>query len=244
VKRAPQTGIDFGLYLSAIPVLARNPSIIVVPLLMAVVGYLLNLVLLPFSGGVAGSLTLNLAGLIQFMLTMFGLGAACTVADDAWRHGRASFDRAWDETRRRSSDILMAAIGFGLILTVGVYVIQIFGIIGYLLEIAIVIFLIWTIPAAAVGGIPGGAAIQVSIDRVRSSAPAAIVVAVVSFALIAFAVPYASSWLDTLASTWVSGNTLLAVAGLIQALLQAIAIGYITLVLTKTYTDNAFGRRW
>lgn len=244
MKRAPGAAIDFGVYFSAIPVLVRNPSIVVVPLLMAVVGYLLNLVLVPFSGGIAGSLTLNLAGLIQFMLIMFGLGAACAVADDAWRHGRASFDRAWIETRRRAGDILMAAIGFGLILTVGIYVTQIFGLIGYLLEIVIAVFLIWTIPAAAVGGIPGGAAIQVSIDRVRSAPLPAIVVAVVSAALIGIAVPYAASWLDVLALTWISGSALVAVEGLIQALLQAIAVGYIALVLTKTYTDNAFARRW
>ena len=153
--------------------------------------------------------------------------------------GLTSGSEDWVRALARS-----AAIGFGLILTVGVYVMQIFGLIGYVLEIAIVVFLIWTIPAAAIGGIPGGASIQVSIDRVRSSPPAAIIVAVVSFALIAFAVPYAASWLDMLASTWVSGSARVAVVGLIQALLQAIAVGYIALVLTKTYTDNAFGRRW
>jgi hypothetical protein len=167
VKRSPVPGIDLGVYVSALPVLVRNPSIIVVPLLMAVIGVLLGVVMTPFSSGTVGSLTLGLAQLISFMLTLFGLGAACVIADDAWRHGRASFDRGWVETRNRGGDILMAAVGFGLLISVGLYVTQLLGIIGYLVTAAIVVFLIWTIPAAAVGGIPGGAAIQVSIERVR-----------------------------------------------------------------------------
>ncbi len=42
---------------------------------------------------------------------------------------------------------------------------------------------------------------------------------------------------------WTFGSGL--VARLIEALLQAIAIGYIALVITKIYTDAAFSsRRW
>ena len=235
-------GVDIGVYASAIPVLLRNPSIIVIPLLMAVIGVLLTVAMTPFSGGAVGSMTLGLAQLIVFMLTLFGLGAACVIGDDAWRHGRASFDRGWVETRRRGSDILMAAVGFGLLITVGLYVTQIFGLLGYLLTAVIVVFLIWTIPAAAVGGIPGGAAIQVSIDRVRSSPLPAVLATIVALVLIGFVVPIAANWLATLLLTWTYGNTL--VERLIAALLQAIEIGYIALVITKTSTEAAFSRRW
>jgi len=242
VKRAPLLGIDVTVYATALPVLVRNPSIIVVPLLMAVIGVLLTVVMTPFSSGGIGSATLGLAQLIVFMLTLFGLGAACVIADDAWRHGRASFDRGWVETRRRGSDILMAAVGFGLLVTVGLYVVQLLGLIGYLLTAAIIVFLIWTIPAAAVGGIPGGASIQVSIDRVRSSPLPAVLATIVALVLLGLAVPIAANWLATLLLTWTYGSIL--VERLIAAVLQSIAIGYIALVITKTYTDAAFSRRW
>jgi hypothetical protein len=243
VKRSPLPGLDLGVYASAVPVLVRNPSIIVVPLLMAVIGVLLTVVMTPFSSGSIGSMTLGLAQLIQFMLTLFGLGAACVIADDAWRHGRASFDRGWVETRNRGGDILMAAVGFGLLSTVGLYVTQILGLIGYLLAAAVVVFLIWTIPAAAVGGIPGGAAIQVSIDRVRSAPLPAVLATIVSLVLFGLAAPIAANWLATLLLTWTYGSIL--VERLILALLQAIVIAYVALVITKTYTDAAFStRRW
>jgi hypothetical protein len=242
VKRAPLLGIDVTVYATALPVLVRNPSIIVVPLLMAVIGVLLTVVMTPFSSGGIGSMTLGLAQLVVFMLTLFGLGAACVIADDAWRHGRASFDRGWVETRRRGSDILMAAVGFGLLVTVGLYVTQLLGLIGYLLTAAIIVFLIWTIPAAAVGGIPGGASIQVSIDRVRSSPLPAVLATIVALVLLGLAVPIAANWLATLLLTWTYGSIL--VERLIAALLQALAISYIALVITKTYTDAAFSRRW
>lgn len=242
MKRSSLPGIDIGVYAAAVPVLLRNPSIIVVPLLMAVIGVLLTVVMVPFSSGGVGAMTLGLAQLIVFMLTLFGLGAACVIGDDAWRHGRASFDRGWVETRRRGSDILMASVGFGLLVTVGLYVTQLLGLIGYLLTAAIVVFLIWTIPAAAVGGIPGGAAIQVSIDRVRSSPLPAVLATIVTLLLVGLVVPIAANWLATLLLVWTYGNSL--VEHLIAALLQAIAIGYIALVITKTYTDAAFSRRW
>jgi hypothetical protein len=242
VKRAPLLGIDVTVYATALPVLVRNPSIIVVPLLMAIIGVLLTVVMTPFSSGAIGSMTLGLAQLIVFMLTLFGLGAACVIADDAWRHGRASFDRGWVETRRRGSDILMAAVGFGLLVTVGLYVTQLLGLIGYLLTAAIIVFLIWTIPAAAVGGIPGGASIQVSIDRVRSSPLPAVLATIVALVLLGLAVPIAANWLATLLLTWTYGSIL--VERLIAAVLQSIAISYIALIITKTYTDAAFSRRW
>jgi hypothetical protein len=137
----------------------------------------------------------------------------------------------------------MAAIGFGLLTTVALYVTQIVGLIGYLLAAVVVTFLIWTIPAAAVGGIPGGAAIQVSIERVRSTPIPAIVATIVALGLLGYVVPLVGSWLASLLLVWTYGSSL--VERLIEALLQAIAIAYIALVITKTYTDAAFStRRW
>ncbi len=36
MKRAPAAGLDLGVYAKAVPLLLRNPSIVVIPLLMAV----------------------------------------------------------------------------------------------------------------------------------------------------------------------------------------------------------------
>jgi hypothetical protein len=243
VKRAQPSPIDLAPYAAAIPLLVRNPSIVVVPLLMAVIGVLLGVVMTPGGGSGIGVATAGLAGLIEFLLTLFGLGAACIIADDAWRHGQASFDRGWTEAQRRGGEIFMASIGFGLLVTVGTYVAAWFGPIGLLLTVVIITFLIWTIPAAAVGGIPGGAAIQVSIDRVRANPLAAVPATIVSIALLVFAVPYATAALGGMLLQYSFGSTLL--YRLAGALLQAIAMGYIALVITKTYTDTAFGaRRW
>lgn len=241
MKRAPLPGLDLGVYVSALPKLVRNPVIVVVPLLMAIVGVLLTMIMVPFSSGGVGSLTLGLAQLIEFLLGLFGLGTACVIADDAWRHGRASFDRDWTETQRRSGEIMMAAIGFGLLTTVALYVTQIIGIVGFLLTAVVIVFLIWTIPAAAVGGIPGGAAIQVSIERVRAKPFPAILATIVALALLGYVVPLAGSWIASLLLVWTFGSSLAEL--LIEAVLQAIAISYVALVITKIYTDDAFSSR-
>ncbi|MEA2718417.1 MAG: hypothetical protein QOJ39_281 [Candidatus Eremiobacteraeota bacterium] len=248
---APDAGI--GVYAKAVPLLLRNPAIAVIPLLMAVIAVLVGLMTSASGGGVIGGATSGLSGFIVLLLQLFGLGAACLMADDAWRHGKASFESGWSEARRRGGDLLMAALGVTLIFAVAQYagallgsVIPLyvlgFSVLALLLLVAAAVFLIWAIPAAAVGGSPGGAAIQLSIDRVRASPAAAIGAAVVSFLLLQLAVPYAATWLWTLLFPYIGGSSIVGL--LIQALLQAIALAYIALIITKTYTDSAFTRRW
>ena len=244
MRRAPGRGIDLAVYARAIPLLLRTPSLIVIPLMTAVIGILLGQVLQPFGSGTTGGLTLGLGGFVTRMLFLFGLGAACVIADDAWRHGRASFEKGWGEARRRAPELLMAALGFSFVLSIGSYVGLIFGALAALAVSALaVVLLIWTMPAAAVGGLPGAAALSASVERVRDNAWPAIVAAVVAIALFAFAVPIASGyvvlWLAPLL-----GSALSIASQLIGALLEAIAVAYLALVLTKTYADAAFGRRW
>ncbi len=244
MRRAQLPGIDLSLYFRAVPLLLRNPSIVVVPLLMAVIGILLALTLSPGAGAL-GAATGGLSSLIVLLLELFGLGTACIIADDAWRHGRASFDRGWTEARRRAGEIFFASIGLTLLLFVGQYagILVPIPLLGLLLAAAIIFFCIWTIPAAAIGGVPGSAAIQISIDRVRENPLAAALVAVVTIALVVFAAPYLAFQLAFLILPYSGGSII--VGSLIQALLQAIAIGYVGLVLTKTYIDASFGgRRW
>ncbi len=240
MRRNPVPEVDLSVYAKAVPLLLRNPAIVVIPLLMAVIGVLLQFVVAPYGGGVGG-LTGQLASFIARLLELFGLGAACVIADDAWRHGRASFDNGWAEARRRGGDILYAAFGFILLLWVASYAGSLLGPLALVLTVLVVVFLVWTIPAAAVGGAPGGAAIQASIDRVRGAPLAAVVVAIVSFAVLAIGVPllatFIGGWLLPLTGASVIPELLL------SAVLQAIGAGYVALLLTKTYTDAAFGTR-
>ena len=42
MRRAPAPALDLGVYVKAVPLLVRNPAIIVIPLLMAVIAVLVN----------------------------------------------------------------------------------------------------------------------------------------------------------------------------------------------------------
>lgn len=242
MKRAPMPGLDLGVYLSAFPLLVRNPSIVVIPLLMAVIGVLLARVLSGGESGLAG-VTGGIGGLIVRLLEIFGLGTACLIADEGWRNGRASFDRGWSEARRRGGDILMAAIGITLLLAVASYVGVILGTTVALILMAVVVyFLIWSVPAAAVGGIPGGAAIQVSIERVRANPVPAALLTIVTIIMWFIIAPQLTYIIGNALFPYVAGAPV--VISLIGALIQAIAVSYVALVMTKTYTDAAFTRRW
>jgi hypothetical protein len=243
MKRSPLPGVDLGVYLQAIPLLVRNPSIIVVPLLMAVIGVLVGRVMQPYGGSPFSQMTSGLAGFILLLLQLFGLGAACIIADDAWRHGRASFDRGWSETQRRGGEILMSALGVAIVTSLGQFVAVLLGsLVSLILSVVIALFLIWAIPAAAIGGVPGGASIQISIDRVRGNPLSAAIATIVTIAVTFFGAP----WLATIVIGWLlpylAGSAPI-IESLLFALFSAIAYGYVALILTKTYSDAAFTRR-
>src|SRR5476651_461754 len=77
----------------------------------------------------------------------------------------------------------MASFGFTFVLYIARLVGAFFGPFGVLLIAAAVVFLIYTIPAAAIGGVPGGAALQVSIERARANPLPTIIVTIVSLAV-------------------------------------------------------------
>src|SRR3981081_4074551 len=117
MRRAQGPDVDLSVYAKAVPLLLRNPAIVVVPVLMAVIGVFLQLTMRSsYGGGALGTLTGQLASFIVILLELFGLGTACIIADDAWRHGRASFENGWAEARNRGGDILFASLGFTLLL--------------------------------------------------------------------------------------------------------------------------------
>jgi hypothetical protein len=243
MKRVPQLpGVDLSIYWSALPLLVRNPSIVVVPLLMAVIGVLLARIF-PIGASSLGGLTGGLVWLLTVLLILFGLGTACVIADDAWRHSRASFDRDWTEARRRAPEILFAALGVTFVIGIAQYVATFLGgMLALILTAIAAFFLIWTIPAAAIGGVPGGAALQVSIDRVRSNPLSAAIAAIVTIVLTVILAPLGKFWIESWLAPYTPG---MSVGGeLIGAVLEAIAISYSALIITKSYADAAFGRRY
>ena len=230
MRRNPVPGADLGIYVAAIPLLLRNPVIVVVPLLMTIVGVLVGQLL---SGPLGG-----FASLFEALLGMFGLGAACIMADQAWRRGRVSFEDGWSDARRRAGDIFMSALGVTLLLTVAGYLGAFLGPLALLVIAAAAVFLIWAVPATAIGGIPGGASIQVSVDRVRSTPVPAVVAAVVS--VLAIYLARLAAFNLTIVALPYAGASYFLAGALIEAVLQAIAISYVAFILAKTYADSAF----
>jgi hypothetical protein len=173
---------------------------------------------------------------------MFAFGTACIIADAAWRRGRASFDDGWNEARRKGGDILTASLGFVFVLYVASYAGSLIGPLAPIVLAVAIYFLIYTIPAAAIGGIPGGAAIQISIDRARYNPLPTIVVAIVSVAAFLLLGSVLGPLFTPLLAplSFASANLLIA---LFSAVVQAIAVGYIALIVSKTYADVSFGRR-
>jgi hypothetical protein len=220
--------LDPMTYLRALPLLVRNPELMAVPLLSAIVGVGV--------GRFVSSDVLGLGQLIVFLLDAFALSVSIILADMAWRRGRGSFEDAWSEARRRAGDILLTAIGLNFIIFVANYAGALLSpYLGAALTILVALFLVYALPAASIGGIPGGGALQVSIDRVRQAPLPAIVVTVVFFVLY-----YASLLMPGFLAFYfgIYGMGVFLAA----AVFKAIVLGYMALVLAKTYTDSAFSR--
>ena len=236
-------GLDPLLYLRAFGLLARNPSILVVPLLMGIIGVFFGQIGGdPNGGGFVGSLTGGIMSLLVLLLKMFAFGTACIIADAAWRRGRASFDDGWTEARLKGGEILTASLGFTFVLYAASFAGSLIGPLAPILLAVAIYFLIYTIPAAAIGGVPGGAAIQISIERARANPLPTIVVTVVSVAAFLY-LGFLLGPLFTYALAPLAFASTNLLAALFGAVVQAIAVGYIALIVTKTYADVSFGRR-
>jgi len=174
------------------------------------------------------------------LLNLFGFGAATIMGDQAWRRGRVSFDEGWAEARRKAGEITMAAFGFTFVLYIAQYIGSILGPLGLLLIAVATVFLIYTIPAAAIGGVPGGAALQGSIERAKENMLATVIVTIVS--IVAYiVVGLAFSPLFALLAGNLGENIISTVLG---SIVQAIGIAYIALIVGKTFTDISLGRRY
>lgn len=229
--------IDFLVYLRAFGVFARNPTVIVLPLVAGVAGVLVN----QMSDIAGGGFIQGLTTFILLLLQLFALGVSVIIADAGWRRGVASFDDAWQDARRKGRDILFAAFGFTFILNVAQYAGTIVGpTIGIILLAIAGYGLIYTIPAAAIGGIPGGAAISVSIERVRSAPLAAALLTAITLAVLFYLGAYIDQWVFA-----ALGISSVIIAEVLGAVFQAILTGYIAVVMAKVYADVSFTMpRW
>ena len=82
-------------------------------------------------------------------------------ASNIWRGRRGAFDEAWDEGASKFGGILIAAIGFQFVVWAAGYVGSFLGAARHWCsELVAAFFLIYTIPAAAIGGMPGTLAIS------------------------------------------------------------------------------------
>ncbi len=229
--------VDFMVYLRAFAVFARNPTVIVLPLLAGIIGVLVSQLSDLSDGGLLSSLT----GFLLLLLRLFALGVAIIIADMGSRRGTASFDDAWQDARHKGRDILFAAFGFTFVLSIAQYASTIVPQpIGIILQAIAVYALIYSIAAAAIGGVPGGAAISVSIERVKSAPMAAALLTVVSIVLYFYVGAYFGALFFGLSGI---GSPL--VATLLSAVVQAILTGYIAIVMAKVYSDVSFtSPRW
>ncbi len=235
--------VDFAAYARAFVLLARNPQIVLAPLLASVATILLfKLVPAEVGAGFLGSANSSIAALLAQLISSFGLAVALIVAETAWRRGRAPFDDAWEDARRKLGAIVFAAFGVNFVVYVAGIAGGIVGPIGSIaLTLVAYVFFIYTIPAAAIGGIPGGAALNDSIERAKRTLLATILVTV----LYLFNAIYLPTLIIEALAPLLLGNGFLAsgdVISIIRAAIGSVATGYVALVLAKMYDDASYGR--
>ncbi len=223
--------VDLGIYVRAIPLLLRRPSIFVIPLLAAVLELLLMQLSYLFTDPLGGQGAGLFAMLIQ-LVYLWAFGIAIIQANNIWRTGRGSFDEAWEEGRAKFGAIALAAIGFQFVVWAASFIGSYLGAAGLALAAIAAFFLIYTIPSAAIGGIPGSLAISASIRGVRAQPIGSIVLAVVFFAIWYVAVPIALPY-GLLHVSATIGNFITAGA-------RAVALAYLAFPFAKQYDDVAF----
>jgi hypothetical protein len=232
-----QRRVDLGMYLQAFPLLARHPSIFVMPLLAAVVDLLLGQISPLFTDAVGGMGTWLFQIIVQLAYG-FCFGVAVIAANNVWRRRRATFDEAWDEGRHKAGGILIATIGFYFLIFAAGYLASMIGsaILQIVLQLVAAFFLIYTIPAAAIGGMPGSLAIGASFRAVRESPLPTAILAIVFVCLWILLPEYAVGRFALY----------LGVIGyaLVLAAVKAIVLAYLAFPFAKQYDDIAFRGYW
>lgn len=221
------------MYVRAIPLLARHPTVLVMPLLAAVVELLMDQISPFFTDAVGGAGTFLFQMIVQLAYG-FCFGVAVIGANNVWRGRRATFDEAWEEGRQKAGGILIATIGFYFLIYAAGYIATVIGggLLQIVLQLAVAFVLIYTIPAAAIGGFPGNFAIGASFRAVRANVLGATILSIV-FVLLWIVLP--GYVLDRFAM----GLGLLGYQ-LTLAIVKAAVLGYLAFPFAKQYDDVAF----
>ncbi len=228
--------VDILMYFRAFPMLFRHLSILAVPLLAAVIDVLFDriapLFTDPMGGGGAG-----IFQMLSQLVYLWAFGVAIVQAGNIWRGRRGAFDDAWDEARTKFGSIALAAVGFQFVVWAASFIGSFLAdVAGLVLGAIAAFFLIYTIPAAAIGGMPGSMALAASFRAVRENVLGSIILAAVFFAVFYIAVPLALPF--ALIHVPPLGGQL------IMALARALALAYLAFPFAKQYDDVAFSRRW
>jgi hypothetical protein len=228
--------VDLTIYLRAFPLLFGHPSILAVPLLAAVIDVLFDriapLFTDPMGGGGAG-----IFQMLSQLVYLWAFGVAIVQASNIWRGRRGAFDDAWEESRQKFGSIALAAVGFQFVVWAASFIGSFLAdVAGLVLGAVAAFFLIYTIPAAAIGGMPGSMALAASVRAVRENVLGSIILAFVFFAVFYVAVPMALPF--ALVHVPPLGGQL------ITALARALALAYLAFPFAKQYDDVAFTRSW
>jgi cation transport ATPase len=231
------------MYLRALPLYARNLGVLFPPLVVALIAVGLSY----FSGWFFAAMGGAGAGIINLIVNVmygFAFGVSVIFADDAWRHGRGNLSSAWNDARRKGGNILLAVIGFFFLVWIAHMIGGMSG--SAYIALALGALAIWAfiyaIPAAAIGGTPGSAALSASLQAARRHPLATAVLIVVSLflALVAGLVSWPGPALYALGNAPFTGIAF----SIADAVLKAIALGYIALVVARQYSDLAFRPYW
>jgi hypothetical protein len=234
VRRSPP--LDLSMYVKGVALLARHPSVFITPLLAAVVALLIAQVT-PFFTDALGGLGAGIFQMLAQLVYLWAFAIAVIAAENIWRGRRASFDDAWEEGRQKFSGIALAAVGFQFVIFAASYVGSFFSpVLALGLGAVAAFFLIYTIPAAAIGGMPGSLAISASVQTVRANLIGSILLAFVFFALWNVAIPLFLPYLLV--------NLSPALWNLVMAAARALCLGYLAFPFAKQYDDIAFTRYW
>jgi len=238
-------GFDPSIYGKALVLLVKFPQVMAWPLLAGIFQYLI-LSAIPGGGGGGGmfdTMSAGLYGILGQLVSGFGFALALIAADSAWRYGRAPLGDTWETGTRKIADLFFAALGF-------TFVVSLAGIIGsflggrgsIVLTLVAFYFFVYTIPAAAIGGVPGAAALNTSLERARDNPGPTLPVAILYYAVVYLLPPAVIELLSPLLlNSDVFANPV--VGSLAVVVVTTIFRGYLALVMSKTYADLAFGRR-
>ena len=224
--------VDFSIYARAFAIIARNPVIFVFPIIATILKIALGFLRGPLFDPIGGY-DFGLFQLLFSLVDGFAFGLALIAAESAWRSNRVSFAAVWDEGKQKAGSILLATVGLVFVIWVASLLGGFLGPLALFVPAVALFFLIYTIPAAAIGGIPGGAALSASIQRVKQS-PLAAALLVIASLLLYF---YVGIFLGTYIGTAVGF-----LAPYATAIIQAVVIGYLSAVTARQYDDVAFFR--